>query len=183
MKHIALALATATTMHAPAHHKRLRTWATPRHRGVYLYVRERVVRRLGARAAGRDIVRDGTRRGRKSTDRAVVRSTHVLERMLHPSRTTTSAGVPVATVDAPATTTTGDGMEQCVISHESGGDPSAVNGQYSGIGQWSATQWAADGGDRYGSSPLDASYSEQEQILASEGDAGMEQQQGQYDGC
>jgi hypothetical protein len=177
--------------HGHAHHVRRHTTATPRHRGVYLYVREHVVRRFGVRAAGRDIVRDGLRY-RRSTDREVVRSTHVMERMLHPVVRVIAA--PVAIADTPSATSTAQtpitatpapasGLEACIIAHESGGDSQAVNGQYSGIGQWSPAQWAADGGTAYGQSPLDASAAEQQQILASEGTAGMQQQQGQYDGC
>ncbi len=74
-------------------------------------------------------------------------------------------------------------LEACIIQHESGGDPRAVNGQYEGIGQWEPAAWASDGGLRYASSPLGASYSQQEAVLRGEGEAGMIQQQGQYDGC
>lgn len=74
-------------------------------------------------------------------------------------------------------------LEACIISHESGGNPQATNGQYAGIGQWSPAAWAQDGGTRYASSPLGASYAEQEAVLRGEGEAGMRQQQAQYDGC
>ncbi len=74
-------------------------------------------------------------------------------------------------------------LEACIISHESSGDPNAVNGQYEGIGQWSPESWASNGGHRYSSTPLGASYSEQEIILRGEGEAGMRREQAQYDGC
>jgi hypothetical protein len=79
--------------------------------------------------------------------------------------------------------TPSSGLEQCIIQHESGGNSQAVNGQYEGIGQWSPTAWAQDGGKRYAQTPLGASAAEQQAVLAGEGAAGMRQQQGQYDGC
>ncbi len=74
-------------------------------------------------------------------------------------------------------------LEACIISHESGGDPNATNGIYSGIGQWEESRWLSDGGGRFSSTPLGASYAQQEIILRGEGEAGMVQQQGQYDNC
>jgi Transglycosylase-like domain len=75
------------------------------------------------------------------------------------------------------------GPRGCIIQHESGGNPQATNGQYEGLGQWSPAAWAEDGGTQYAPSPLGASAAEQEAVLNSEGAAGMQQQQGQYDGC
>lgn len=74
-------------------------------------------------------------------------------------------------------------LEQCVITNESKGNPQAVSGVYMGIGQWEDSRWLSDGGGRYGATPLDASYAQQERILRGEGEAGMIEQQGQYDGC
>lgn len=73
--------------------------------------------------------------------------------------------------------------EACIIEHESGGDPHAVSGQYMGIGQWEQSRWESDGGLRYAKTPLEATYAQQEIILRDEGEAGMTEQQGQYDGC
>ncbi len=81
------------------------------------------------------------------------------------------------------TATPASALASCIIQHESGGNPQAVNGQYSGIGQWSPYAWSEDGGRRYASTPLGASYNEQVTVLMGEGAAGMQQQQGQYDGC
>ena len=75
------------------------------------------------------------------------------------------------------------GLAGCIIQHESGGDPQATNGQYEGLGQWSPEAWAEDGGTQYAPSPLGASAAQQEAVLSSEGAGGMQQQQGQYDGC
>ncbi len=76
-------------------------------------------------------------------------------------------------------------LERCIIKNESKGNPRAVspNGTYKGIGQWSPWSWEHYSHGRYGPSPLDASYAEQEKVLRSEGEAGMIDQQGQYDGC
>ena len=73
--------------------------------------------------------------------------------------------------------------EACIIQKESGGDPQAVSGIYMGIGQWEESRWLSDGGGRFASTPLGATYAQQEIILRGEGEAGMSQQQGQYDGC
>lgn len=74
-------------------------------------------------------------------------------------------------------------LEACIIQKESGGDPHAVNGQYEGIGQWEPEAWKHDGGLQYAPTPGEASYAEQEAVLRGEGEAGMIDQQGQYDGC
>ncbi len=74
-------------------------------------------------------------------------------------------------------------LEACIIQHESGGNPQAVNGQYEGIGQWSPESWSSNGGTRYASTPLGASYAQQEAVLRGEGEAGMIREQAQYDGC
>jgi hypothetical protein len=194
MNHIALAVATAVSAHAgPAPHRHpaipryrhvVRTTATPRHRHVYLYVRHRVDRRFNKRTAGRNIVRDGMSNGRMSSDRAVVHSTHILERMLAPVSpvTTVTHVIPVAAT--PIAAAPSSGLEQCIIAHESGGDSTVVNSSgHMGLGQWDEATWLADGGGQYGATPLDATAAEQEQILASEGVSGMESQQAQYDGC
>jgi len=73
--------------------------------------------------------------------------------------------------------------EACIIEKESGGDPQAVYEGHYGIGQWLISTWLEDGGGRYAPTPLGATYAQQEKILRGEGDAGMSQQQGQYDGC
>ena len=74
-------------------------------------------------------------------------------------------------------------LEACIIQHESGGNPQAVSGIYMGIGQWEESRWLSDGGGRYAPTPLGASYAEQERILRGEGEAGMIDQQGRWDGC
>ena len=56
-------------------------------------------------------------------------------------------------------------LASCIIQRESGGNPQAVNGQYTGLAQWSPSSWAGGGGTRYSSTPLGASYSEQVTVL------------------
>ena len=58
-----------------------------------------------------------------------------------------------------------------------------MSGIYEGIGQWEPSAWQNDGGTRYASTPLGATYAQQEAVLRGEGEAGMRQQQGIYDGC
>jgi hypothetical protein len=74
-------------------------------------------------------------------------------------------------------------LEACIIRNESGGNPNAVNGQYEGIGQWSPSSWDHWSHGRYGATPLDATYAEQEKVLHGEGASGMIREQGVYDGC
>jgi hypothetical protein len=164
-----------------AHHDPHRVTAT--HRSEYLHAYHKVARRFGPRIPGRNIIRDGVTHG-ILTDKKVTDSLAVLHRMLHPVPVSTPV-IPTATTPAAtyASAAPSSSLEACIISHESGGNSQAVNGQYEGIGQWSPASWAEYGGTQYSATPLGASYAEQEQVLASEGTRGMEDQQGQYDGC
>lgn len=141
-----------------------------------------VASKFGHRAPGRQILRWGFAPGRPATDAEVVASLAVLQRMLAPppAPPTPTSGSSVGTGGSTASSSN---LETCVIQHESGGNPNAVSGQYRGIGQWSPYAWAQDGGTQYASSPTGASYAQQKAVLDGEGDKGMRQQQGQYDGC
>lgn len=163
-----------------------RTMATPRHQSVYLSVRHRVQKRFGRRAPGRNIVKQGLPSGHLSSDRLVVRSTHILERMLHPVHNTvtaTTAVSPMVSTSTPTAPAPDSSLESCIVSHESSGDSQAVNGDHEGYGQWNQAAWDEDGGTAYAPTPLQATPAQQLQVLASEGTAGMEQQQAQFDGC
>lgn len=179
MKHIALALITATTGHHGQVHKKLsaRHRDDPQHR-TYLRLRRRVSHRYGVRTAGRNIVSDGMRNGRRATHNDVAKSIRILRRML----ASQSVGS-TSTTHLVAKLSSDSSLESCIISHESGGSPTAVNGDHEGIGQWTPDAWAEDGGTQYSATPLGASYDEQEIILSGEGVSGMEDQQAQYDGC
>lgn len=77
---------------------------TPRHAGVYNYLRRHVVHHHGARAAGRDILRDGRSDHRAVTDADVMSSIGVFERTLYPPPAPV-APAPVAYSSSPASST------------------------------------------------------------------------------
>lgn len=165
---------------------------TRQHVREYVSMYSKVRRMFGPHAVGCNLV---SRRGSchlHATDGMVIKSLAVLTRDLIPetvTRTTTTQSAVVVAGGAVARSTPmtyeapSSGLASCIIQHESGGNPEAVNGQYEGIGQWSPNAWAQYGGTKYASSPTGASYSQQVAVLNSEGTAGMEDQQGQYDGC
>ncbi len=74
-------------------------------------------------------------------------------------------------------------LEACIIQHESGGNPQAVSGQYTGLAQWEPAAWQEDGGTRFASTPLGATYAQQEQVLREALAAGKSSQWTPYDGC
>lgn len=138
--------------------------------------RVKVIKRYGVQAAGRDIVKYGvvfvTADHREAARRPKLRELRAyssqLRRLVAPAvyyRTTA-----VAPSQAPAGTLTAahqpTGLAGCIVQAESGGDPTAVNGQYHGIAQWSAEAWARHGGHKYASDPLGATYDQQVEILA-----------------
>jgi LysM repeat protein len=88
---------------------------------------------------------------------------------------------PATSVEA-ASTYSGGTFGQCVIEHESGGNPQVMNasGHY-GLYQFSASTWAA-----YGGSPADfghASAAEQNQVFANAMAQGGQSNWAPYDGC
>jgi LysM repeat protein len=89
--------------------------------------------------------------------------------------------VPAASTSAAPVTSSTSSFEQCVISRESGGDPEASNGGYWGLFQFSASTWAA-----YGGNPADfggASAAEQEQVFDNAVARGGESNWAPFDGC
>lgn len=168
------------------------------HVGQYLHDYHIARQKFGAKAVGCNLIEKRGSCHMKVTDAAITKSDAVLRRMLAPppvvryvaapqQPVTVAAASDVGSTSTPigsggSSTSTGGGssLVSCIISHESGGNSQAVNGIYSGIGQWSQTQWQADGGT---GSPTSASYQQQYQVLVNEGSAGQEQQQGQWDGC
>jgi len=164
---------------------------TRQHAKSYERAYHAVASKFGRRVPGRNIVKDGLAH-RAATDADVVKSLAVLQRMLAPPPApvrsvvaTTSSAVSTSTASSPTSyvAAPSSGLEACIIQHESGGNPQATNGQYGGIGQWSPSRWASDGGTKYASTPQGATYAQQQQVLAGEGTTGMSQQQGQFDGC
>lgn len=75
-------------------------------------------------------------------------------------------------------------LARCIINAESGGDPNVVNSSgHMGYGQWDESTWLADGGGRYGRTPLDATPAEQERIIEEQVAKGNTAQWTDYDPC
>jgi LysM repeat protein len=94
---------------------------------------------------------------------------------------TTSTTTPTTASSASTSSAGESSFEQCVISHESGGDPDATNGQYWGLFQFSEATWVAYGGNA--SEWGNASAGAQEQVFANAVAAGGESNWAPYDGC
>jgi LysM repeat protein len=99
------------------------------------------------------------------------------------SGTAGTSAAPAATVQAASTSTADDSsFQQCVIARESGGNSQVMNssGHY-GLYQFSASTWAA-----YGGNPADfgdASVAEQNQVFDNAVAAGGQSNWSAYDGC
>jgi Transglycosylase-like domain len=210
---VAPAALAATAVAAPAHHKpthhithavrhaHSHHVATATHKLTaldhrYLRLYNEAQSKLGTRAPGRNIVLDGLTPSEPATASAIETSIGTLTGMV--GATEAAAPAPAASSaessTAAASTTTAaastssapaaSGLTACIIERESGGDPTAVNsGGYMGEGQWAESTWIADGGGKYGATPLDASAAEQEQVIASQVAAGNTGQWTDYDGC
>jgi hypothetical protein len=76
-----------------------------------------------------------------------------------------------------------NGLVSCIVSRESGGNPLATNGRYSGLGQWDQRTWIADGGGRYADTPTQASASQQLDVIRQQVAAGNTGQWTNFDGC
>lgn len=119
---------------------------------------------------------------RPATNKELAKSKRQLDKLRIPGLVPTTprqepSGVMSAATPAPS------GLAACIIRAESGGNTQAVNGQYHGIAQWSPTIWARDGGLKYASDPLGATYAQQLQVL----ETGLRNHGGgdwqPYDGC
>lgn len=177
---LAVLAAPATTLASPAH--------TQAH--TYLRLYRQVGQHFGTRAPGRNIVRWGEHQHR-ATRREISRSIAVLRRMLAPppplpaaviSTTATFAPAPAAapvSVAAPPSS----GLAACIISHESGGNFQATNGQYEGGAQFGPSAWAQAGGTQYSPTPLGATAAQQTATLNHALAMGMASQWTTYDGC
>lgn len=98
------------------------------------------------------------------------------------STASTASTAQAAPVQAASSYTGTSSFQECVISHESGGNSQVMNssGHY-GLYQFSAATWAA-----YGGNPADfgnASVAEQNQVFANAMAAGGESNWAPYDGC
>jgi hypothetical protein len=145
-------------------------------------VRQKVINKHGERAPGRNICRQGMRFKWVSDDK---KHSHWFSRpakesekrdYLHAMKRLIAPAPPYLTYNAvqpgqpPAGTLSRSlapsGLANCIVSHESGGNPQATNGQYHGIAQWSHEAWIRMGGGRYSSDPLGATREQQLQILS-----------------
>jgi hypothetical protein len=88
---------------------------TAAHDRAYERAYTQVARKLGHRAPGRDIVKDGVSQGRGATDAEVVRSLTVLERMLAAAAAPSPAATPTSTVasSAPVSSAGASGVPAC----------------------------------------------------------------------
>lgn len=158
-------------------------------RQQYVKVRVEVVKQLGHRAPGRDIrtgLRTSTGGVRIATRADYRRVTQTLRAMIDPP-----AYLAVAHVGAPrvppayaqTASYTPTGTAACIVQRESGGNPTAQNGQYEGIAQWSPEAWSRMGGTQYASHPAAATKQDQLKVLS----AGLAKygkgDWGPYDGC
>ncbi|MET0604208.1 MAG: transglycosylase family protein [Baekduia sp.] len=148
-----------------------------RYSGLY----HAVAKKHGDRAPGRNIRRLGVRyrwhskdrqrahwATRPARERELARSIRQLRLLLNPKPfLAVSAGSPFV---PPAGTATAryapTGLAACIVHHESGGDPDAVNGSHTGIAQWDPHAWAKMGGLKFAPSPLGATYQEQLHVLS-----------------
>lgn len=150
------------------------------------HLRAQVIHKLGKRAPGRDIVRWGMASRGKSRDATRAEIQHYVNTLRNllapPPVVTATRAYRSAAVSAPAGPPAG-GLASCIISRESGGNPSASNGQYTGIAQWSPSSWAGGGGTKYAPSPTAATYSQQLAVLNSMLASGQSSQWTPYDGC
>lgn len=183
-----VAVSTASAMPGVRHHTAAVRYSPFQTKYLKLYWS--VVRQHGRRAPGRNIVTRGVASKADVHDarlHELAKSIRQLRRLKAPApallaRTARLPKQPPAGVSSAGVAVASSHMA-CIIQHESGGNPKATNGQYHGIGQWSPESWARNGGTKYASDPINATYEQQLLVLASEGDAGMSREQGQYDGC
>lgn len=130
-------------------------------------VRESVVKKHGKQAPGRNICRYGLRSGKKPTVHQKAKYVRALKRLNYsPQFLTVTAGPPI---QPPAATMSAHlapaGTAACIVQHESGGNPTAQNGQYTGIAQWSPEAWQRHGGTKYAATPTGATKQQQLIVL------------------
>jgi len=117
---------------------------TQTHRRAYERVYAQVAHKLGRRAPGRNIVKDGVAKGRPATDAEVVSSLHVLDRMLASAMQPASASS-TATSSAPVSSAGASGIPAC--ASESGTNystgPSNTNASSGATGRYQITPGTA----------------------------------------
>jgi hypothetical protein len=133
-------------------------------------IRESVVKKHGKQAPGRNICRYGLPNGHKATVNQKAKYVRALKRLNAPAPQylVKTAGPPT---QPPAATMSvhfapAGGKAACIVTHESGGNPLARNGQYSGIAQWSQEAWQRHGGTKYAATPTGATKQQQLIVLS-----------------
>jgi Transglycosylase-like domain len=149
----------------------------PAYEKRYLDVRQSVVKRLGLREAGRNIVRDGYLEKDGDTHPAtkpeVVASTERMEASLNPPELATETAPSTSTTTtAPATSSTSyssGAIASSTVQCESGGDYTAVNpAGYYGAYQFDQQTWDAYAPSGYqGVNPAEAPPAIQDETAAS----------------
>jgi hypothetical protein len=111
------AAAPAAAGAAPVHGSAGAKPSTAAHDRAYEHAYTQVARKLGRRAPGRNIVKDGVSTGRAATDAEVVRSLGVLDRMLAAAAAPAPTATPTSTVDsssaAPVSSAGASGVPAC----------------------------------------------------------------------
>lgn len=124
------------------------------------------------RPCGRNIVLNGWklkgRQPRPASRKQVAVWSRRLHSLTHPPAYLSTHGVPPRQPPGGAQSTAyaPTGRAACIVAHESGGNPRAVNGQYRGIAQWSPEAWARHGGRQYASEPTSATKQQQLTVLS-----------------
>jgi hypothetical protein len=139
----------------------------------YTRMYHQVVHRFNKRAPGRNIDRWGVvdHHGnvRHATFHELAKSIRTMKGMLHPpvyTRVSRVGPPPIPPSGSLTPRLAPSGLASCIVSRESGGDPTASNGSHTGIAQWSPEAWSRMGGHRYAPTPTGASYQEQLVILS-----------------
>jgi hypothetical protein len=141
------AAAPATAGAAPAVGHSATKAPTATHVRAYQHAYRQVVRKLGHRAPGRNIVNDGVSAGRAATDAEVVKSLGVLDRMLAATAAPAPASTPTSTVasSAPVSSAGAGGVPAC--ASESGTNystgPSNTNASSGATGRYQITPGTA----------------------------------------
>jgi hypothetical protein len=154
-KRIAAIATCAAALAAPVAAQGSPTSIVPQHHPVYekryLELRQKLVKQMGLREAGRNIVRDGYHEKdgdvHRATKSEIVASTQRIQTSLNPPEPATepaSTSSTTTTTTAPTTSYSSGAVSSSTVQCESGGDYSAVNpAGYYGAYQFDQSTWDA----------------------------------------
>jgi hypothetical protein len=173
-KRIAAIATCAAGLAAPVAAQGSPTSVVPEHHPAYekryLQVRHKLVKRLGLREAGRNIVSDGYREKdgdvHPATKAEIVASTKRMDASLNPPEPAPTTATSTTT---PTTSYSSGAVSSSTVACESGGDYSAVNpAGYYGAYQFDQSTWDAYAPSGYqGVNPAEAPPSVQDATAAS----------------